>query len=137
MKWSLTLGVAIGLLIVLIGNWKSLAFLAWMFLFGSSMCGNDVAQEELSPDGELRAVLFQRDCGAMTGFSTQVSIIAAWDDLQNEMGNVFIAPGHPDATATTLHWRDAKTLTITTLALDRASQVERKLGDIDVEYVQP
>ncbi len=32
-----------------------------------------------SPDGKREAVLFQRDCGATTGFSTQISILEVGD----------------------------------------------------------
>jgi hypothetical protein len=39
-------------------------------------CGNEVLSQARSPDGLYEAVVFQRDCGAATGFSTQVSVIA-------------------------------------------------------------
>jgi len=57
----------------------------------SSMCDNQVLQEILSQDKKLKAVVFQRDCGATTGFSTQVSVIKADEKLQNKKGNVFSA----------------------------------------------
>jgi hypothetical protein len=40
------------------------------------MCGNYVVAEKISPDGRRKVVVFQRDCGATTGFSTQVSLFA-------------------------------------------------------------
>ena len=43
-----------------------------------------------SPDGRHEAVLFQRDCGATTGFSTQISILEAGETLSGG-GNVFRA----------------------------------------------
>ena len=52
------------------------------------MCGNDIYSETLSPDGELKAVIFQRDCGATTGFSTQVSILDTDETLENDGGNI-------------------------------------------------
>ena len=55
-------------------------------------CGNDVLTETKSPDGRLRVVVFQRDCGATTGFSTQVSVIASGEAFQStQSGNVFVA----------------------------------------------
>jgi len=39
----------------------------------------------------MKAVIFQRDCGATTGFSTQVSIFSTNRALPNESGNVFVA----------------------------------------------
>ena len=56
-----------------------------------STCSNQVLQEVPSPDKQLEAVVFQRDCGATTGFSTQVSVIKADEKLQNTKGDVFSA----------------------------------------------
>ncbi len=54
-------------------------------------CRNEILRILYSPAKRLKAVVFQRDCGATTGFSTQISIISADDDLPNEGGNVFVA----------------------------------------------
>ena len=43
-----------------------------------------------SPDGRHEAVLFERNAGATTGFSTQISIVAA-DERPAGGGNAFIA----------------------------------------------
>ena len=40
----------------------------------SDICNNTVVDQNIAPGGEYRAVVFQRDCGATTGFSTQISI---------------------------------------------------------------
>lgn len=70
----------------------------------SDMCGNEVFQELNSPDARLKAVIFQRDCGATTGFSTQISLIAANTKLPNETGNLFAVTGHPKETNIEMHW---------------------------------
>jgi hypothetical protein len=49
-----------------------------------------VASRSFSPDGSHIAVLFQRDCGATTGFSTQISILGTGDKLSGG-GNAFRA----------------------------------------------
>src|SRR5262249_1335051 len=54
-------------------------------------CGNEILHVHYSPTKQLKAVIFQRDCGATTGFSTQISIMPANSDLPNEGGNVFVA----------------------------------------------
>ena len=53
-------------------------------------CANSVVASAASPDGAHSAVVFQRDCGATTGFSTQISVI---DDSGPPTGggNAFIA----------------------------------------------
>ena len=54
-------------------------------------CGNEVLKEVASPSGKMKAVIFQRDCGATTGFSTQVSVISKDEKLPDEGGNAFAA----------------------------------------------
>lgn len=61
-----------------------------------SACANRVLRELPSPDGSRRAVIFDRDCGATTGFSTQVSVVGA-DDVPAGTGNVFIADSNHGA----------------------------------------
>jgi hypothetical protein len=76
------------------------------------MCGNEIYKEYLSPNGELKAVIFQRDCGATTGFSTQISIIKADSNLKNESGNIYIVNGHPSRVAPQLSWSSSDELII-------------------------
>lgn len=57
----------------------------------SDMCSNQILQEVPAPDNKLEVVVFQRDCGATTGFSTQVSVVKSGEKLQNTSGDVFIA----------------------------------------------
>jgi len=56
----------------------------------SDACKNTVVSRHLSPDGTHVAVLFQHDCGATTGFSTQISILDAKDKPFGG-GNAFVA----------------------------------------------
>lgn len=56
----------------------------------SDVCQNTVVSRSLSPNGALAAVLFQRDCGATTSFSTQISILRP-DDNPTGGGNAFVA----------------------------------------------
>jgi hypothetical protein len=53
-------------------------------------CANTVVARATSPDGAREAVLFQRDCGATTGFSTQISVLAPGEKPSGG-GNVFAA----------------------------------------------
>jgi hypothetical protein len=54
-------------------------------------CENQIVKSYTSPDNKYEVVLFQRDCGATTGFSTQVSIIETGRELPRKKGNIFIA----------------------------------------------
>jgi len=55
-------------------------------------CQNTILSSTASPDGERHAVLFMRDCGATTDFSTQASILRD-EALPTGAGNLFIADG--------------------------------------------
>ena len=57
----------------------------------SNPCQNEIISQVQSPDGRQKAIVFQRDCGATTGFSTQVSILGNSESLPNASGNAFTA----------------------------------------------
>jgi hypothetical protein len=54
-------------------------------------CGNEVLKEVASPIGKMKAVIFQRDCGATTDFTTQVSVLSKDEKLSDAGGNAFAA----------------------------------------------
>jgi len=74
------------------------SLLALLLLTGgcSDMCGNTIILRVSSPDGQHDAAMFQRDCGATTGFSTQVSILNVAEPLSGA-GDVFRADGNHGA----------------------------------------
>jgi hypothetical protein len=57
------------------------------------MCGNSPIAEYPSPNRSQHIVVFERNCGATTGFSTQASLLPSGVALPNEGGNLFIASG--------------------------------------------
>ena len=73
---------------VVFGVASCLVFVAyltpWMAIVTSPLpCANTVSAEHISPDGKLRAVLFERDCGATTNWSSQISILRRTEPLPN------------------------------------------------------
>ena len=71
-----------------------LLFIGAIALFVSrlpDLCANTILAEHPSPSGKRKAVVFDRDCGATTDFSTQVSILPSSSSLGNEGGNLFSA----------------------------------------------
>lgn len=56
----------------------------------SEGCANEVIKEILSPNKNYKAVIFQRDCGSTTNYSTQISILEANEALSNKKGNIFV-----------------------------------------------
>lgn len=57
----------------------------------SDMCANNIALTIKSPDEHWKVVVFRRDCGATTGFSTHVSVLQNHRGLPNRSGNIFSA----------------------------------------------
>jgi hypothetical protein len=53
------------------------------------LCGNDKLAEYPSPDRQWKVVVFQRDCGATTGFSTQAALLPLEEEWPNRSGNIF------------------------------------------------
>jgi hypothetical protein len=121
-------------LAVLWASWDFIV-LGFLILTGSlTPCANDIVQEALSPDGTRRAVVFQRDCGATTWFTTQVAIVWGANDLPDKPANVFIADDHPDTTRTEVYWLNSATLQVVTQALHGAHKAERHVGGVTVRY---
>lgn len=56
----------------------------------SDTCSNSPISRVDAPDGLRSAVMFQRDCGATNGFSTQVSVVAQGEQ-SSASGNTFRA----------------------------------------------
>ena len=114
-------------------------------------CGNEVISEKYSSNREFRAVVFQRDCGATTGFSTQVSVLAANQRFLTERswlqstkpGNVFVADtNHGNAPSgagggpvVQLEWTGPRQLRITHDSRARVSVRQSKIDIVDVEYL--
>jgi len=101
--------------------WKKAAFgislasvvllvLAGVFLFlghvgMKGVCGNTVYGVYPSPSFALKAVLFERSCGATTGFTTQISILPYRNQLpDDEEGNIFFVKGDPRQLAISMSW---------------------------------
>src|SRR5688500_2458723 len=124
----------VGLVLFVAKRWNEL----------SALCGNEVLSTTLAPGGRTRAVLFRRDCGATTGFSTQVSVLSGTDSLPNEPGNVFVigadrgqaSPPRSDAPVVRVRWLDAGRLQIRYDAGWRVSVADTLVDGIRIHYVK-
>jgi hypothetical protein len=129
----------IGLAVV--GVW-AIAWFAAMWLGLRGMCGNTAVSEAPSPDGLMKAVVFERDCGATTSASTQVSILARSTPLPNTSGNAFIAdtehgaapPGPGGGPKAKLVWLNSHSLGITYHEHARISLARESVGGISIHY---
>ena len=115
------------------------ALIAAMVLTGcSDACSNTAHKTVTSPDGTVRAVLFDRDCGATTGFTTQVSI-ADGDKTPSGKGNVFIADGGSKPAKWGGPWADVswvkpKHLLVRYDATARVFAQNKTVGDTEISY---
>jgi hypothetical protein len=111
----------------------AIAGAAWMWLDYAvgGLCGNTVVEEAVSPSGMKRAILFERSCGATTGFSSQLSILAAKANFPNDGGNAFVAEGYPEGYE--LRWLDDSTLQVIGVK-GRVFKRESQVSGISVRY---
>jgi hypothetical protein len=120
----------------------AISALALSSLFGR-MCANDVIKEVVSPDGKKKVVVFQRNCGATTDFSTQASVLSVSGSLPNDGGNVFSADtnhgaapsgpgGGPELEAS---WVGPKELVFAHHPQARVFKAEASIGDTHVRFV--
>ena len=99
------------------------------FLF-EDMCGNDIKQKIPSPNGQNVAYVFERSCGATTGFSPQLSVLNKDDDFQNESGNTFRSDKD-----FSIEWIDEKNIKVIYDKSYETSEMGKKVNGVRIEYV--
>jgi hypothetical protein len=96
----------------------------------------------LSPDASAKVVVFQRDCGTTTAFSTQASLLKPGVHLSDSSGNVFVADtdrglapsaakGGPELR---VRWESPKHLLLQHHAKARVFRAERNLNGVEIRY---
>jgi hypothetical protein len=107
-----------------------------IYRWSSPLCGNTPIVEEPAPGGKFRAVVFERDCGATTGFSTNISIIPARSPLPNQQGNVFRAdhPTTPAGPVTQIRWQSEHELFVTYDSAAHIALLQSRLGELAIRF---
>jgi hypothetical protein len=100
-------------------------------LSGCDPCGNEISQTFASPSGKLKAVVFNRDCGATTGFSTQVSIIPSSESLPGAGGNTLILDG---TVPLKVEWRSDSELHLSGLGAAKIFLQSPSTAGVSVSY---
>jgi hypothetical protein len=95
-----------------------------------------VLAEAISPGNQKRAVLFQRDCGATTGFSTNISILDHNQALPHSAGNVFVGDGNHGAVVMDvhIHWESRDHLVVNLQALARVFRQDTDAKGVRISY---
>ncbi|QIL01387.1 hypothetical protein G7078_00310 [Sphingomonas sinipercae] len=122
---------------------KSAALFLLMGLMSgcSDGCQNSAVSTTIAPTGKLKAVLFERSCGATTGFSSQVSLVQATDEPAGP-GNVFVADTDRGAASaaswggpwTELHWLSPHELLVRYDAKARVFANNGRVSGVAVKY---
>jgi hypothetical protein len=97
----------------------------------SDMCSNEIMQTVMSPSGSSRAVVFSRDCGATTGFSTQVSILPDGRELPNDGGNVLVLG---DIVPLNLAWKSNSSLQVSGLGGRKTFMQATSVSGVAISY---
>lgn len=109
----------------------------------SDLCSNTMISRADSPDGRYSAVIFQRDCGATTGFSTQISVVEKGGEPSGG-GNAFRADTDHGAAATgewqgpwaDLAWLASDHLRIRYAAKSRVFEQNSEVVGVKISYQQ-
>jgi hypothetical protein len=109
---------------------------------GDSGCGNTVVSDIPSPDSRRHLVVFTRDCGATTDFSTHVSVLTSARTARGG-GNVFVADANHGRAVTdsargpwvAARWLDARTIEIRYDAAARVFKQEVRHDDTNLQFI--
>lgn len=130
--------------VVAVASVFALIMLGGAYFMFSTACFNEPLREISSPDGLHRVVVFQRDCGATTGFSTQASLLPAGQSLDHGGANLFVADTNHGAApsgigggpAVEVVWRDSTHLRLTHHPQARIFLATPQIGDVHAEFLQ-
>ena len=109
----------------------ALAAISISFSGCNSGCENEVVSEFLSPSGKMKAVVFERDCGATTGFNTQVSIVDADRHIPDEGGNAIILD---ERAPLSIRWISDDELSVSGWRKARIFTQEKSVNDVRIRY---
>src|SRR5271163_1002928 len=103
----------------------------------ASLCPDKIVAKRSSPDGHYVAVVFYRDCGATTPFTTEISIVRSDQDAVSggNAGNIFSMTDPPDKKETLgamevrLNWISSRLLAIATTRHASVGKRVNQFGD--------
>ena len=103
---------------------------------GRPACTNHVLHEVVSPGGNAKAVIFERDC--TTGATIQISLVPADARAPSEPGNVFAVGAGKHSlqgrTVVTAAWSGPTKLTISYTKGAAVMRSEGRMGPVEIEY---
>ena len=109
------------------------AVYVWYALSSFGECETEIRRTIPSPNGKKSLVVFGRDCGATTGFNTQLSIASAGGPFSPQKNPAFfVTSGLHDVMAS---WLGDSTVEIAPIpGGDKIFRNEQNAGDVKVVY---
>jgi len=107
-----------------------------LLLASNSLCRSELFQEVYSPNGKYKVIVYERNCGATTGFRTYISISKSNATLENQTGNVFQANGHPDWFSIKVTWEDDRHVIIEHNGKLLPDVTKSRVNNIEIRYVE-
>ncbi|QKF58982.1 DUF5412 family protein [Aliarcobacter lanthieri] len=102
-------------IIVIIFGFIIVAFFGIVYLVLNNipdLCANSIFKEYFSPDKTKKVVIYERDCGATTTWSTHISILDYDKQLDNKDESILSIRGRPAEVAPNITWIDNKNIII-------------------------
>lgn len=130
-KVKVALLVIVGLITSIVGIVVLIFAGGYLLLSALGACENSSQSSEASPDGTYTAHTFVKDCGATTAESYQLSILKSGKELKNKGGNTFVSMKPFD-----VEWTSDKALTVTYPASAQNFEMDKKVGKVNVIYVE-
>ncbi len=96
-----------------------------------SRCHNAPQNRAKSPNGQQIGVVFERDCGATTSPSTQVSILKSGKTLGDQSGNIYVVEGSANRSGVTLLWESDNQLIIREPKVGKQLRIFKKKSAFD------
>lgn len=95
------------------------------------VCENEISQTVRSPSGKMKAVVFNRSCGATVGLNTQVSVLPSDAALPNDGGNLLIVD---DTVPLKIEWQSDAKLSIEGQLNTQIFKQEASVRGVQVTY---
>ena len=108
----------------------TLSALLPLLLSGCIECGNEELSRVPSPSGARDAVLFSRNCGATTGFNTQLQIVPSGQEPVGA-SPLFALDG---IVPVTLRWQDEMSLIVSGVDRSRVFGDGTAMDGVEVRY---
>ena len=130
-KWVIRSAVTF---VVLVGILAALV-LDGLGNLSDEMCATTIFEQSASPSGKLKAVVYQVDCGATTGFNRHVSIVSSDTDLTKKnpkLGTSSLAL--KDAPEVKMVWLSSNRLEVQYPESTNVLRSEPKSEGVAIEY---